>query len=53
MKFFEGWISLFRKDTLHDSDLKTWARIEYKHDAEFAYNHMKEFGLAPTIGVKI
>lgn len=52
MKFFEGWIGLFRNKRV-DRDLQNWARIEYKHDAEFAYNHMLTHGVAPTVGVKV
>jgi hypothetical protein len=38
---------------MEDRDLATWARIEYKNDAEFAYNHMKETGTAPKVGVVV
>lgn len=51
MKFFDGWNSLFKNSRV-DRDLQNWARIEYKHDAEFAYHHMLRYGVAPSIGVK-
>lgn len=28
------------KDAKYHSDLKTWAKTEYKNDWEFAYNYM-------------
>lgn len=49
MKFFEGWVGLFRNKKV-DRDLQNWARIEYKKDSEFAYHHMVTFGTAPDIG---
>ena len=52
MKFFEGWVSLFKSKKV-DKDLQNWARIEYKHDAEFAYNYMITNGTAPVGGVKL
>lgn len=48
LKFFQ---SLFTSGP-NDRDLRSWARIEFKSDAEYAYNHMKEYGMAPVIGVK-
>lgn len=50
-KLFEGWLRGL-KSAPSDKDLETWARIEYKKDALFAYNYMREHGIAPTIGVK-
>ncbi len=37
---------------IKDNELRTWARIEYKYDAEYAYNYMIEKGTAPNLGVK-
>ena len=48
LKLFEGLLKV-RSSRMSDRDLATWARIEYKNDAEFAYNHMKETGVAPTM----
>lgn len=50
MKFFEGWIGLFKNNKV-DRDLLNWARIEYKHDSDFAYHHMVKHGRAPDVGV--
>jgi len=49
LRFFQ---SLFSTGT-PDRDLRAWARIEFKADAEYAYNHIKEYGHAPAIGVKL
>ncbi len=49
MKFFEGWVSLFKTRSI-DKDLQNWAKIEYKQDSEFAYNYMISNGTAPGIG---
>jgi hypothetical protein len=49
LKLFDGWVrSLAPRPA--DKDLETWARIEYKKDSTFAYHHMKEFGVAPSMG---
>jgi hypothetical protein len=52
MTFFEGWVNLF-KNKKENKELKAWARIEYKYDAEYAYHHMITHGFAPSIGVKL
>jgi hypothetical protein len=39
------------KNTMSDQNLATWARTEYKADAEYAYFHMKQYGVAPRLGV--
>lgn len=31
------------------SELHKWARIEYKHDAEWAYNYLLEYKTSPSI----
>lgn len=49
LKFFQSLFQTFSGPA--DHDLRTWARIEFKRDAEYAYTHMKEFGVAPVIGV--
>lgn len=52
IKLFEGWLrGLARRPA--DKDLEAWARIEYKKDSSFAYYHMKEFGVAPNVGVNL
>lgn len=51
LKLFDGLVS--KKRIKANNDLQTWARIEYKHDSEYAYNYMLEFGVAPTIGAKL
>lgn len=50
-KLFEGWLRGL-KPMPSDSDLEAWARIEYKKDSVFAYNYMREHGVAPSIGAK-
>jgi hypothetical protein len=39
------------KPTMTDKELAVWARTEYKKDAEYAYFHMKQYGVAPKLGV--
>ena len=50
MKLFDGLVAP-RRDQSVDRDLLTWARTEYKKDAEFAYNYMITHGAAPAFGV--
>lgn len=50
LKLFDGLVAS-NKLRMNDHDLRTWARIEYKKDAEFAYNYMLENGIAPSFGV--
>ena len=50
MKFIKRCSNLFKKK-IPDDAIRQWAKIEYKCDSEFAYNHMKEYGVAPSIGV--
>ena len=47
MKFFEGWVSLFKRSKVN-TELQNWARIEYKSDSDFAYNYMIAHGIAPS-----
>lgn len=44
--------ALIHNHDTSNSDLQAWAKIEFKHDASYAYYHVKEFGVAPTVGVK-
>jgi hypothetical protein len=39
------------KQPMPDKELAIWARTEYKADAEYAYFHMKQYGVAPKLGV--
>jgi hypothetical protein len=49
--------NIFRALTSRQNDdnkaLREWARIEFKHDSNFAYNYVKEFGKVPTIGASL
>jgi hypothetical protein len=49
MKFFEGWVSLFKRGG-NNTEIQNWARIEYKTDSDFAYNYMITYGTAPNPG---
>lgn len=49
LKLFDALVSP-RVSGMTESELKTWARIEYKNDADFAYNYMKEHGKMPNVG---
>jgi hypothetical protein len=51
IKLFDALVGS-RKTRMKDHDLRTWARIEYKNDAEFAYNYMVENGTSPSLGIK-
>jgi hypothetical protein len=42
-----------RKHNTSNSDLRTWAKIEFKNEANYAYYHVKEFGVAPTLGAEV
>ena len=50
-KLFGSLMSMFERKTLKDSDILTWARVEYSDDWEFAYNHIKNYGMGPKQGV--
>ncbi len=49
LKLFDALVSP-RVSGMTESELKTWARIEYKNDADFAYHYMKEHGKMPNVG---
>lgn len=42
-----------KKTGMRDKDLQTWARVEYKADADYAYYYIKENGIAPNAGASI
>ena len=50
-KLFGSLMSMFERKTLKDNDIRTWARVEYSDDWEFAYNHIKNYGTGPRQGV--
>tara|TARA_B100000941_G_C28077587_1_gene337169 strand:+ start:253 stop:420 length:168 start_codon:yes stop_codon:yes gene_type:complete len=50
-KLFGSLMSMFERRTLKDNDIRTWARVEYSDDWEFAYNHIKNYGMGPKQGV--
>jgi hypothetical protein len=52
LRLFDGLTKITRP-TMSDKDLSTWARIEYKKDAEYAYFHMKQYGVAPRLGASV
>jgi hypothetical protein len=47
LKLFDSLLSI--KNHSNDSELRNWANIEYKKDADFAYHHIKEHGVAPRL----
>ena len=47
-KLFGSLMSMFESTTLKDNDIRTWARVEYPDDWEFAYNHIKQYGKGPN-----
>ena len=52
LRLFDSLTKITRP-TMSDKDLSTWARIEYKKDAEYAYFHMKQYGVAPRLGASV
>ena len=50
-KLYGSLVSMFGQKKLNDSDIRTWAKVEYSNDWEFAYNHIKEYGKGPKTGV--
>lgn len=52
MNFFNGLKDIMSNKDAHRNELRTWATIEYKKDAEFAYNYMLNHGVAPNAGAK-
>lgn len=52
LNFFNGLVSVLRPDTnKDDSGLRAWAKLEYKGDADYAYNYYKATGKVPSVGV--
>jgi len=51
MKLFDGLVG--NKNGMTEQELKTWARLEYRNDAEYAYTYMKEYGKMPQMGGKV
>ena len=47
IKLFDSLVSS-KRNKIEDQDLHTWARIEFRKDPEFAYNYIKEYGVAPS-----
>lgn len=47
LKLFDSLLSL--RSHHKDSELRNWASIEYKKDADFAYHHIKTYGSAPNL----
>lgn len=52
MNFFNGIVTVLKENKLDNSELREWARIEYKDDANFAYDYYLQTGKLPTVGVK-
>jgi hypothetical protein len=50
LRLFDS-LTKITKPTMSDKELAVWARTEYKKDAEYAYFHMKQYGVAPKLGV--
>jgi len=50
-KLYGSLVSMFGQKKLKDSDIRTWAKVEYSNDWEFAYNHIKKYGKGPKQGV--
>jgi hypothetical protein len=41
--------TLFGSKKARDADIRRWAEIEYKKDADFAYNYMTQHGFMPDL----
>lgn len=41
--------TIFRTKKAKESDIRRWAEIEYKKDADFAYNYMVSYGSMPDL----
>ncbi len=50
-KLYGSLVSMFGRKKLKDNDIRTWAKVEYSNDWEFAYNHIKQYGKGPKTGV--
>ena len=53
MNFFDGLVFALTKNRKENAGLREWARLEYKSDAEYAYNYYQTYGSAPVMGVKV
>lgn len=51
INFFDSLRTILSRP--HDNDIRRWANIEYKNDAEYAYTQMKENGSVSNVGDKI
>lgn len=51
INFFDSLRTILSRP--HDNDIRRWANIEYKNDAEYAYTQMKENGSVSEVGVKL
>ena len=47
-KLYGSLVSMFGRKKLRDNDIRTWARVEYSNDWEFAYNQIKATGKGPS-----
>ena len=52
LRLFDGLIKTAHRSE-SDKELATWARTEYKSDADYAYFHMKQYGVAPRLGASV
>lgn len=52
LRLFDG-LTKSARHSESDKELATWARTEYKADADYAYFHMKQYGVAPRLGVSV
>lgn len=52
MNIFNGLHRLLADRDPTDRDIRSWANTEYKFDAEYAYNVMKNTGKIPEVGVE-
>lgn len=51
LKLFDGFLRLNKRSNSTDAAIMTWAKLEFKNDANYAFFHMKEYGVAPNLGV--
>lgn len=50
LKLFDGFLRLGKRKTASDEAIMAWAKIEFKHDVDYAFFHIKEYGVAPNLG---
>lgn len=50
LKLFDGFLRLRKRSNAADAAIMAWAKLEFKHDADYAFFHMKEYGVAPILG---